>query len=139
MQFAEDHSDRQATDAVRARIEWKYAMGLDDPGFDFSVLCKFRARLAANDARGLSDGYEYLVSCENLQAPFHTTKLGQPASDTGANSVVLVEQFTLDEDPAGRAASRKIHEEPGVGINLHRIVTDGGHPGPDDPGNQFIY
>src|SRR5438093_6400534 len=47
MQFAEGLSDRQAADAVRARIDWKYALGLnlEDPGFDFSVLCEFRARL----------------------------------------------------------------------------------------------
>ncbi|HEV2125605.1 MAG TPA: transposase, partial [Chloroflexota bacterium] len=47
MQFAEGLSDRQAADAVRGRIDWKYALGLelDDPGFDASVLCEFRARL----------------------------------------------------------------------------------------------
>jgi transposase len=47
MQFAEDLSDRQAADAVRGRIDWKYALSLelDDPGFDASVLCEFRARL----------------------------------------------------------------------------------------------
>jgi transposase len=28
-QFVEDLSDRQAADAVRARIDWKYALGLD--------------------------------------------------------------------------------------------------------------
>src|SRR5438477_3991682 len=40
MQFAENLSDRQAADAVRSRIDWKYALGLEltDPGFDFSVL-----------------------------------------------------------------------------------------------------
>src|SRR3954466_4166131 len=34
---------------VRGRIDWKYALGLEltDPGFDFSVLCEFRARLIA--------------------------------------------------------------------------------------------
>ena len=34
-------------DAVRARIDWKYALGLEltDPGFHFSVLTEFRARL----------------------------------------------------------------------------------------------
>src|ERR1041384_2176203 len=49
MQFAEGLSDRQAADAVRGRIDWKYALGLElaDPGFDFSVLCEFRARLVA--------------------------------------------------------------------------------------------
>jgi transposase len=42
-------SDRQAADAVRGRIDWKYALALEltDPGFDFSVLCEFRARLVA--------------------------------------------------------------------------------------------
>jgi transposase len=49
MQFAEDLSDRRAADAVRGRIDWKYALGLelDDPGFNFSVLSEFRGRLAA--------------------------------------------------------------------------------------------
>jgi transposase len=51
-QFAEDLSDRQAADAVRGRIDWKYALSLElsDPGFDASVLCEFRARLLAGDA-----------------------------------------------------------------------------------------
>src|SRR3954451_5409184 len=48
-QFLERLSDRQAADAVRARIDWKYALGLEltDPGVHFSVLCEFRARLIA--------------------------------------------------------------------------------------------
>ena len=52
LQFAEGLSDRQAADAVRSRIDWKYALGLEltDPGFDFSVLCEFRSRLLAGDA-----------------------------------------------------------------------------------------
>src|SRR5262245_50440588 len=29
MQFIENLSDRQAADAVRARIDWKYALGLE--------------------------------------------------------------------------------------------------------------
>jgi transposase len=47
MQFAEGLSDRQAAEAVRARIDCKYALSLDleDPGFDASVLCEFRTRL----------------------------------------------------------------------------------------------
>jgi transposase len=49
MQFVENLADRQAADAVRSRIDWKYALGLElgDPGFDFSVLSEFRARLIA--------------------------------------------------------------------------------------------
>src|SRR6266516_6303586 len=40
MQFAEGLSERQAAHAVRARLDWKYAvgLGLEDRGFDFSVL-----------------------------------------------------------------------------------------------------
>jgi transposase len=47
MQFAEGLSDRQTADAVRARIDWKYALSLefDDPGFDASVLSEFRSHL----------------------------------------------------------------------------------------------
>lgn len=47
MQFSEGLSDRQAAEAVRARIDWKYALGLKltDPGFNFSVLSQFRSRL----------------------------------------------------------------------------------------------
>src|SRR5579859_2944126 len=47
MQFAENLSDRQAAEAVRARIDWKYALGLEltDEGFHYSVLSEFRTRL----------------------------------------------------------------------------------------------
>jgi transposase len=49
LQFAENLTDRQAADAVRGRLDWKYCLGLalDDEGFDFTVLSEFRARLAA--------------------------------------------------------------------------------------------
>jgi transposase len=52
MQFAENLSDRQAADAVRARIDWKYALSLEltDEGFDFSVLSEFRQRLVEYEA-----------------------------------------------------------------------------------------
>src|SRR5918911_3657749 len=52
LQFREGLSDRQAAEAVRARIDWKYLLALDlaDPGFDRSVLCEFRGRLLDNDA-----------------------------------------------------------------------------------------
>jgi transposase len=49
LQFTEDLTDRQAADAVRGRLDWKYCLGLelDDEGFDFSVLSEFRSRLVA--------------------------------------------------------------------------------------------
>lgn len=47
MQYIEGLSDRMAAEAVRSRIDWKYALGLEltDSGFDFSVLSEFRKRL----------------------------------------------------------------------------------------------
>ena len=56
MQFAENLTDRQAADAVRSRIDWKYALGLSltDPGFDHSILSEFRERL-------LTGGVEHQV------------------------------------------------------------------------------
>src|SRR3954453_16260715 len=55
LQFLENLSDRQAAEAVRARIDWKYALGLEltDSGFHFSVLTEFRARLVAGAAAQL--------------------------------------------------------------------------------------
>src|SRR5688500_1003943 len=52
MQFRAQLSDRHAAEAVRARIDWTYLLGLElsDPGFDFSVLSEFRDRLLADSA-----------------------------------------------------------------------------------------
>jgi transposase len=54
LQMAENLSDRQAAEAVRTRLDWQYALGvgLDEEGFDFSVLSEFRSRVAA---RGLEE------------------------------------------------------------------------------------
>ncbi len=51
-QFAENLTDRQAADAVRSRLDWQYALGLEltDPGFDYSVLSEFRQRLLIQGA-----------------------------------------------------------------------------------------
>jgi transposase len=50
LQMAENLTDRQAAEAVRDKISWKYALGLalSDSGFDFSILSEFRARIAAH-------------------------------------------------------------------------------------------
>src|SRR3977135_3618114 len=55
MQFRENLADRQAAEAVRARIDWKYLLSLEltDPGFDFSVLSEFRDRLLASSTEEL--------------------------------------------------------------------------------------
>jgi len=55
MQFMENLTDRQAADAVRGRIDWKYALGLEltDSGFDYSILSEFRSRLIQGGAEAL--------------------------------------------------------------------------------------
>ena len=55
MQFRENLADRQAAEAVRARIDWKYLLGLEltDPGFNFSVLSEFRDRLLTGNTAEL--------------------------------------------------------------------------------------
>jgi transposase len=52
LQFMEHLTDRQAADAVRTRLDWKYALSLDltDPGFDHTVLSEFRSRLVEKHA-----------------------------------------------------------------------------------------
>jgi transposase len=67
MQYLEDLSDRQAAEAVRSRIDWKYmlALPLADPGFDFSVLSEFRQRLVEGKAEAIL--LEKLLDrCESL-------------------------------------------------------------------------
>ena len=56
LQFSENLTDRQAAEAVRDRITWKYALGLEleDPGFDAGVLSEFRSRLVAGDLTSLA-------------------------------------------------------------------------------------
>ena len=51
-QFLEGLTDRQATDAVRDRLTWKYALSLEfsDSGFDHTVLSEFRSRLVEGNA-----------------------------------------------------------------------------------------
>src|SRR6266849_5353734 len=63
LQFHENLFDRQAAEAVRARIDWKYVLSLEltDAGFDFSVLSEFHARLVKGGAEELL--LEKLLEC----------------------------------------------------------------------------
>ena len=68
-QCAEGLSDVQAADAVRARIDWQYALALEltDPGCDASVLSEFRQRLLAGKAE--------LLRCETRLPLFRDRRL----------------------------------------------------------------
>jgi transposase len=52
MQYVADFSDRQAADAVRSRIDWKYALSVElaDAGFDSPVFSECRSRFVAGAA-----------------------------------------------------------------------------------------
>jgi transposase len=65
MQYIEGLTDRQAADAVRRCMDWKYALSLEltDPGFDFTLLHDFRDRLLTSEAaQRLLD--TFLTSCK---------------------------------------------------------------------------
>jgi len=85
MQFRENLADRQAAEAVRARIDWKYLLSLEltDPGFDFSVLSEFRDRLLAGSAE------ELLL--DKLDARPRRDPWAQPARTRGGNPPGRVE------------------------------------------------
>ena len=55
LQFMENLTDREAADAVRSRIDWKYLLGLEltEAGFHYSVLSEFRQRLLAYSKEGM--------------------------------------------------------------------------------------
>ena len=65
MQYIEGLTDRQAADAVRRCIDWKYALSLEltDTGFHFTLLHDFRKRLLTHDgAQRLLD--TFLAVCK---------------------------------------------------------------------------
>jgi len=55
LQFMENLTDREAADAVRSRIDWKYLLGLElaEAGFHYSVLSEFRQRLVEYGQEGI--------------------------------------------------------------------------------------
>jgi transposase len=69
LQYAEGLSDRQVAEAVRARLDFKYVLGLEltDPGFDASVLSEFRTRLIEGEpSKQLLDKMLRLVAEKGL-------------------------------------------------------------------------
>lgn len=80
LQCAEGLSDRQAADAVRGRVGWKYVLCLEltDPGFDHTVLSEFRTR-------GLVGGAEQVL-LDTLRRRLRTRGLrksrGRPRTDS---------------------------------------------------------
>jgi transposase len=80
LQYAEGLSDRQAADAVRTRIDWKYLLGLEltDGGFHYSVLSEFRDRLL----RGSIEQRLFEKVLEHLKAHQLLKVRGQQRTDS---------------------------------------------------------
>jgi transposase len=80
LQYAEGLSDRQAADAVRTRIDWKYLLGLEltDAGFHYSVLSEFRDRLLA----GSSEQWLFEKLLDHLKAHQLLQVRGQQRTDS---------------------------------------------------------
>ena len=79
VQFAEGLSDRQAADAVRGRIDLKYLLGLEleDPGFHYSILSRFRSRLMEGDAEHLLlDALtDMCVAAQGFEVPYRDVRV----------------------------------------------------------------
>jgi len=105
LQFIEGLSDRGAADAVRGRIDWKYllCLELDDPGFDYSVLCEFRARL-------LEGGAERILFDKILSA-LRDKKLVKARTRQRTDSTHVL------------AAIRDLNRLEGVGQTLHATLN----------------
>jgi len=77
MQYMENLTDRQAAEAVRARLDWKYVLSLsvDDAGFDYSVLSEFRQRLLEGEKEDiLLEGVLKAAEERGLLAGKHTQR-----------------------------------------------------------------
>ena len=68
MQFTEGLSDRQAAEAVRSRIDWKYALSLEleDSGFDFSILSEFRQKFLTSGGKQRTDSTHIVAKVRHL-------------------------------------------------------------------------
>ena len=79
-QFAKGLSDGAAADAVRSRIDWKYALGLEltDPGFDASVSTEFRPLLKLAEQDRIAAKSRLLIGTPLVTYPKKITDSVQP-------------------------------------------------------------
>ena len=105
LQFAEGLSDRQAADAVRRCIDWKYLLALEltDPGFHHTLLCEFRARLV--------QGSQEQLLFETLLEQFRQRKLLKARGTQRTNSAHVL------------AAVRALNRLEGVGETLRHALN----------------
>ena len=113
MQHIEGLTDRQAADAVRSRIDWKYALGLPltYSGFHYSILSPFRDRL-------LAGGQEAILFDRVLERfKEHGLIKGKDRQRTDSTHVL--------------AAVRNLNRLECVGETLRRVLDDLARVAPD--------
>jgi transposase len=112
-QFMEGLTDRQAAEAVRARIDWKYVLGLEltDEGFDFTVLSEWRKRLI--ESQKTEKLLEIILS--HLKERKFLKERGKQRTDS---SHVL-------------AAIRKLNRIECVGETLRKVLNDLAYQAPE--------
>lgn len=113
LQFMEGLTDRQTADAVRGRIDWKYALGLEltDAGFHYSVLSEFRSRLLMGGAE------ERLLSI--LVTAFQGQGLLKPGGRARTDSTHVV------------AAIRQLNRLELVGESMRQALNQLAHIAPE--------
>ncbi|WP_405846788.1 transposase [Streptomyces niveus] len=99
LQFLLSLSDRQAAEAVRCRIDFKYAMAmeLDDPDFHHSVLADFRDRLTEGDRadRLLDLALARLREARGCSVPTHPSASGLALGSTTSRLQLADTSFQL--------------------------------------------
>ncbi|CAL9673599.1 IS1182 family transposase ISSdi1 (plasmid) [Streptomyces sp. enrichment culture] len=119
LQFVEGLTDRQAAEAVRTHIDWKYALGLKltDTGFDYSVLSEFRDRLVGADGgRELLDG---VLSAARRHGLITAGASARTDSTHVLSAVREIKQLELVTETLCAALNAAARVEPGwVGENV---------------------
>jgi transposase len=117
IQFAAGLTDRQAAEAVRARIDLKYAMGLEltDSGFDHSVLSEFRDRVIAGgvERRLLDDMLTRFRELDLIKARGQqrtdSTHILAAVRKLNAYSDEIVHEFRACRPPVGAKRRQREH------------------------------
>ena len=122
MQFIEGLTDRQAADAVRRCMDWKYALSLDlhDPGFDFTLLHDFRERLLAHEAvQRLLD--TFLAACKTHG--WITTRGAQRTDSTHVLAAIRRLYYLECVQEALRHALNQLSEADAAWVQQHVPLT----------------
>jgi IS5 family transposase len=125
LQALEGLSDRDALRQLRTRIDWKVACGLalDDPGFDFTVLTYWRARLRRSERpQRIFDAIRTVVDATGALQGKHRRALDSSILDDA-----VATQDTVTQIIAGLRRVRRLVPEAAL-VALATATDDGAKP-----------